>query len=491
MQRGRYVQPSNMGLVMLRADMTRTMGRRAAALAACALAACAIIWSGEAKAQSVEPGALSRVLEQIQLQEQRLDAQQALLSQQQRQLSEQRSLIERQRQEILALSGGVSDAELGEIRGAGAIDHGLAYVDLPRDMPIPRVRRAPLQRASDDGSPAMGGGAPSATAAAQTVAPAVTPPARPVGEAPPEQEQTTVEALPEGQNALLGRGRLVIEPSLEYSRSSSNRLVFRGVEIVTGIQIGLLEANDTARDTISGSLAVRYAVTDKLEIEGRVPYLYRSDRVTTVAQNNNTVTQTFELEGSDLGDVELSARYQITNGARGGPIFVAGARIKSDTGRGPFDVARDSQGVASELATGSGFWGLQGSLSVLYPSDPVVLFANVGYLYNMPRDINRQIGTVTIGEVDPGDSISLGFGFGFAVNQRFSYSLGYSHAYVMETETELNNTLQQSTALQVGSVQMGMSFRATERLTLSTSVDFGVTTDAPDVRVSFRAPLRW
>jgi hypothetical protein len=40
-------------------------------------------------------------------------------------------------------------------------------------------------------------------------------------------------------------------------------------------------------------------------------------------------------------------------------------------------------------------------------------------------------------------------------------------------------------------MQIGLSFRASERLTLSTSVDFGVTEDAPDVRVSFRAPYRW
>lgn len=451
-----------------------------------------MVWSGGASAQSVAPSALSRVLEQIQQQEQRLDAQQTLLTQQQRQLSEQRALIERQRQEILAMSGGVSDAELGEMRGAGALDHGLAYVELPRDMPIGRSRRAPLQRMNDDTGAASGasGGAGPIVTGGQAVAPAA--PSRPVGEAPEQAATpTTVEALPEGQNALLGRGRFVIEPSIEYSRSSSNRLVFRGVEIVTGIQIGLLEANDTARDTISASLALRYALTDRLEIEGRVPYVYRSDRVTTVAQNNNTVTQTFELEGSDIGDVELSARYQLNRGEGGGPLFVAGARIKSDSGLGPFDLQRDAQGVSTELATGSGFWGLQGSLSMLYPTDPVVLFASAGYLYNMPRDIDRQVGNVTIGEVDPGDSISMGFGFGFAVNPRFSYSLGYSHSYVMETETELNNTTQTSTELQVGSVQLGMSFRATERLTLSSSVDIGVTDDAPDVRVAFRTPFRW
>jgi hypothetical protein len=177
------------------------------------------------------------------------------------------------------------------------------------------------------------------------------------------------------------------------------------------------------------------------------------------------------------------------------PLFVAGARVKSDTGTGPFELARDEFGVSTELATGSGFWGVQGSLSMLYPTDPAVIFANLSYLYNVPRDVDATIGAgqnqVQIGNVDPGDSIGFGFGFGFALNPRFSYSLGYSHSYITETETELNDTVSRSTALHVGSLQLGMSFRATERWTLATSVDVGVTEDAPDVRVSFRTPFRW
>jgi hypothetical protein len=129
---------------------------------------------------------------------------------------------------------------------------------------------------------------------------------------------------------------------------------------------------------------------------------------------------------------------------------------------------------------------------MLYPTDPAVLFANASYTYNVKRDVNRLISqNVRIGEVDPGDSIGLGFGFGFALNPRFSYSLGYSHSYVRPTETQINTTRQRSTALQVGALQLGMSFRATERLTLSTSVDVGVTEDAPDVRVALRTPFRF
>ncbi|MBL8545138.1 MAG: hypothetical protein JNL81_01665 [Hyphomonadaceae bacterium] len=423
---------------------------------------------------------MTRVLSLIQQQEQRLNEQERQLIEQQRQLSEQRSLIERQRQEIQSMAG-LSEADLGEIRGAGVPHSSLAYEELGPDEPI-RLNRRSVRTVEQ----ATGGG---------SVPPEATPtaaPQGPVGEAPPESTQTsTVDALPEGQNALLGRGRLVIEPSFEFSRSSGNRLVFRGVVPITGIQIGLIEADDAARNTLSASVAVRYALTDRLEVEARVPYIYRDDRVTTLSQNSTTTTRTFNLSGSDIGDVELSARYQLTQGRNGAPIFVAGARVKSNTGSGPFDVERDAQGVAAELATGSGFWAVQGNVSMLYPTDPAVIFANLSYMYNMPETVDRTYGTVTVGEVDPGDSIGFGFGFGFAMNPRFSTSLGYSHSYVLPTETELNGAVQESTELQVGSMQVGLSYRVSERLTLSTGVDFGVTEDAPDVRVSFRAPYRW
>jgi hypothetical protein len=464
--------------------MKRTVNRRAAKWAACAIAACAFFWAPSAHADGIERTDLTRVLELIQQQEQRLNQQERQLDEQQRQLSEQRSLIERQRREIEGLTG-VSDVDLGEIRGAGALAGGLSYQDLGPDEPI-RLNRRPIRTLTQT----QGGSAPpEATPAAA--------PQGPVGEAPPEETQvSTVEALPEGQNALLGRGRLVIEPSIEYSRSSGDRFIFRGVAVTTGINIGLIEANDTARDTVVASTAVRYALTDRLEVEARVPFMYRHDRVTTLAPGSTTTMRTYELDGAQMGDAEFSARYQLNDGRNGAPIFMASARVKSNTGLGPFDVERDAQGVATELATGSGFWGVQGGLSVLYPTDPAVLFANVGYLYNMGDDIDRTFGQATIGHVDPGDSISLGFGFGFAMNPRFSYSISYSHAYVLPTQTEISDANgaminQESPELHVGTMQLGLSFRATEQLTISTGVDFGVTEDAPDVRISLRTPFRW
>lgn len=315
-------------------------------------------------------------------------------------------------------------------------------------------------------------------------------PTTPVGAAPElPTVQAQVQAVPEGQGVLTPAGRLILEPSLEYTHASTNRLVFRGIELIPGIQIGLIEASDADRDTIAASASVRYGITDRLEAEVRVPYLIRSDRIEVVQQREGTIVREIELDEQNLGDVEFALRYQINRPVGQRPILVGSLRVKSDTGRSPFEVPFDEFGIATGLATGSGFWAVQPGINFLLPSDPAVIFGGLSYLYHIPRDINRTIGDVVVGRVDPGDAITANLGFGFALNPRFSFSLGYRHNYVFPTVSELGESIQRSNDLQVGSFAFGMSYRVTERQTVNVGFEFGVTEDAPDVGITIRTPF--
>lgn len=338
---------------------------------------------------------------------------------------------------------------------------------------------------------------PSAALAAKPqVAPSTPgPPARrepaTVGEAPPERPQVQVAAVPEQSGVLTPRGRFILEPTVDYVHASTNRLVFRGVEIVTGIQIGVIEASDADRNAVGLALGGRYGVTDRFEIQANVPYVRRSDRVTTLAQRDESITRTIDLDGSGLGDIEVGARYQINRVKAGRPIFIASLRVKSDTGSSPFEIDRDEFGVATTLATGSGFWGVETGVSLLYASDPVAIFAGLSYLYHVPKHVDREVGDVLIGRVDPGDSMGFSVGFGFAVNPRFSFSLGYRHNYIFPTKSEVGGTNQKSESLQVGSFTFGWSLALNERVTINNSYEFGATSDAPDARVVLRVPYRF
>jgi hypothetical protein len=296
-------------------------------------------------------------------------------------------------------------------------------------------------------------------------------------------------AIPEGIAVLSQPGKLTVDLSTEYTRSSANRLVFRGIEIVPGVQIGVIEANEADRDTGVVTLAAKYGIAPRLEAEIRAPYVWRNDTITTVQQRDEAVTRTIDLSGDGVGDVEAAVRYQINGGERGRPIFIAGLRVKSDTGEGPFDIDRDEFGIATRLATGSGFWGVEPSISFLYPSDPAVIFGSLSYFAHLPRDIDKTEGEIHIGKVDPGDAIGLAIGFGFSLNPRFSFSLGYKHNYIRPTSSQLNDITEKSDELQVGALQFGMSYLINDRYSLNGNFEFGVTEDAPDMRFILRLPI--
>lgn len=442
---------------------------------------------------------LDRLEQSILQQSSRIEAQQVELDRQAAALAEQRAELTRQIADIKALRGQPNSSQLATAPAApsqpavaGKSDTiRLTNTDLLQlaEAPIERDAFSTLRAGQSPAYQSTASGRP--TAAAASVAAAASQPQQTVGAPPPESKEPAPQmaALPESIGVLTPPGKFVIDPSLEFSNTGGNRLVFRGVEIVTGVQVGVIEASDVDRDSVIATMAGRMGITDRLEIEARIPYLYRHDKVTTLAQRDDTITRTSNLEGANIGDIEVAARYQMTDGRGGWPIMVGNLRYKSNTGKGPFDIARDEFGVATKLPTGSGFWGLEPSVTFLLPSDPAVLFANVGYLYHAPDTINKEINGVLVGEVDPGDSINASLGFGFAVNQNFSFSLGYRHSYIKPTRTEYNGLWQDSDDLQAGSVQMGLSYRFNERNTVNTSFEFGVTEDAPDARIVFRMPF--
>ena len=384
--------------------------------------------------------AVSRQLEEM---AQELRTQRALIA-------EQSAMIARQQAAIDALMGqSTTDANLAIMRGAG-------------------------------GAPQAGGAAPV--------------PGQTVGEAPPEDHEIVknVIALPEGQGILTPKGKSVLETSFEYTRTSKNRLVFRGIELIPGLQLGLIEASDADRDTMVGTVALRHGLTSRLEIEARMPVLARQDRIRVVQQRNEGIVREFKLNDYDIGDAEVAVRYQL-NEAKGPdqPIYVANLRVKSNTGRGPFDIGYDEFGVATGLATGSGFWAVQGGMSFLMPSDPVVIYGGASYLWHIPARVNKLVGGALIGRVDPGDAISANVGFGFALNSRFSFSLGYNHSYIFPTKTEIGGTNQKSSSLHVGSFGVGTSYRTSDRTSVNLSFEFGMTSDAPDVSMTLRLPLQF
>lgn len=370
----------------------------------------------------------------------------------------------------------------------------------PGDAASRRLPEADMsdRRAAGPADASPGGGA--RTRVAQ-VSQAGEPPKQPVGQAPPEQTEEKVsrpevQAIANVGGVLTPKGKWLLEPALQFSNSQVNRLSFQGVEILESFLIGILQAENADRDLISPSLTLRHGLTSRLEVEGKLPYIWRDDKLEatipkTVSEDEPQTQR--DLEGSAIGDAELALHYQLNAGGRGSPIFLGNVRYKSTTGDGPYDVDRDSSGNQTELPTGSGFHGIEPSITVLYPSDPAVFYANFGYLYNVPEDVDKTFGVEggedqTVGEVDPGNVTRVSFGMAYSINSRASFSLGYKHDFIQETDTEINNTKLSSSSLDVGSLLVGFSHQLTPKLGANLNLELGATADAPDVGVTLRLP---
>ena len=436
-------------------------GRRFIRFSGLIILACLWLRPAEAQDNSFEQR-IKKITEQLKAHEKKLAAQERALKAEQSAIAEQAAIVDAQRRQIIQLR-------------TQAVRPQAKIIQIDASSPMPQ----PSQVAQ--ASPAPAGNSQSS------------PPSRPVGEAPKEQQEPQViQSLPQGLAVLTPAQHFILTPSVEYTQATANRLVFEGVVIVPGINIGEVTASTDDRSIFAAVADVRYGITDRLEAEIRVPLMYSDDRATVLSQGpQGSATQSIYVSGKGLGDINLGARYQINDGADDWPIFIANARTNLDTGIGPFDIKRNPAGIAEGVALGSGFLGLQGGFSVLKITDPAVLYGSLNYIYQFPKDINQTIGGVFVGEVDPSNSINATMGFGFAVNPEFSFSLGYAHSYVFPQLTSLGSTRQTTTSLEVGALTFGMAYRVKQNMSLNANFQFGVTADAPNMYMVISLPTTY
>lgn len=327
-----------------------------------------------------------------------------------------------------------------------------------------------------------------------------------VGQPDEDDQPPSVAVLDDQGRVVTPKGQLVAEFGLDYARADRNRAVFRGVELIESILVGVFDINESRQDILTASGTLRYGLADRLEVGVRVPYVYRADHsvlapIAGSTTNDQAATVDSSTRGGNIGDVELSARYQINNGGPDKPYLTANLQVDLPTGRSPFAVKRDANGAALQSATGAGFYGISPSITAILPTEPAVLFGTVGYTYNIARNVHTRIPPVQIDRVAPGGELNFSAGIGIAVNQRTSFNIGYAHTWAFGTKT-VSRVLDQRTGeptgdpmttrsrdLQIGRLLFGVSYRLNNRSSINWSVEVGATQDAPDVRTSLRIPF--
>ena len=297
-------------------------------------------------------------------------------------------------------------------------------------------------------------------------------------------KKETAEILVEKGGVLMPKGRWNIEPSIEYTYFSRNQIAISGYTILEAIAIGTIQVEEIKRDIITGALTARYGLTDRLQLDAKIPYLYRHDRLDhpagTSSQPNERV-----VDDSGLGDIEGAVSYHAWLGKDWQPDVIVRLSGKSTTGRDPYGLKTETvngQTVYKELPTGTGHWSLSGGLTFVKASDPVVFFVTTNYYWNIKRNVGHGLGTV-----DPGDSFEYDLGMATALNEKISLSLSFQN--LITSGTTQNSHKVPGSNSNVANTFLGASFRVSEKTALFASVGVGLTEDSPDFSLKINLPI--
>ncbi|MCG2585743.1 acetate kinase [Massilia sp. TS11] len=313
-----------------------------------------------------------------------------------------------------------------------------------------------------------------------------------------------VAPLFEQPSVLTPAGHWTLEPSAQLAYASSNRVALVGYTIIPAILIGLIDVREVKRTTLTAALALRRGFGKRWEAELRLPYVARQDAtVSRELFTGTAVERVFDTSGHHQGDAELSLRYQLSGEASARLFTVAGLRLKSRSGRDPFEVVTDcvrrcvgenatGTGLPLEVPTGSGFVGVQPSLTWLLAADPAVLFGSLSYTRNLPRhQLTRRVRdgqSEWLGTLSPGDAFGMNLGVGLALNEQLTVSAGYDHT-LLGRARQNGAVLPGAVRTQLGTLLLGMSYRLDAKRSINISLGAGLTRDTPDVSLNLRLPF--
>jgi uncharacterized coiled-coil protein SlyX len=448
------------------------------------LAGCSLLLAGVACAQEAAP-------------EERLREMEARLAEQDLQIGALQRMVERQQGALDGLARELAAARLDGMRARGGSPAPAQWPLAAGQAAAGLVTGTAVQPGADHMAPhAAEGGAADGQ----------------VGRPPdPEERPPEVARIFEQPGVLTPAGQLVLEPSLQFGYSSNDRVALVGYTVIPAILIGLIDVRQVKTTSLTAALAARYGLGGRFELELKAPFSYiSSDTVSREIFTGSAQDSVFQADGKGVGDVEVTARYQLNHGGADKPFYVLWLRYKTRTGRDLFEVVTDcvtrcvanatGTGLPLDLPTGSGFAALQPGITWLYASDPVVFFGSLSYLHNFERDnVSRtvlsgapeghpQTTTEFLGTIDAGDIIGFNFGMGLALNERAAVSFGYDQSIVDRTKQN-GEDAPGAVRVVLGTLVIGGSYRLSERVGLNVALGVGVTRDTPDVSLAVRVPV--
>lgn len=300
---------------------------------------------------------------------------------------------------------------------------------------------------------------------------------------------TIAPAVPERGGLLLRQGQTELVPQLRYVIESERQFAISGLAVLPALVIGTIDVEKTEVDILETSLTARYGILNDLQFEFRAPWRYTNFRTSETVGSEEV-----SIDDAGVGDLEGGLSYQLFREKAGRPAMVASVRVRSDTGKDPYGLDEN------ELPSGTGFWGIQGIINAVKVRDPVVLFGNIGYTWNIEDEVNYSSINPTVNQVtiDPGDTIAWGLGFAYALSPEFSLNVQYLHQISFTSKItesieptvvptgDISGSRTNSAELRFGTV-----WAYSRGCFIDFSISVGVTDDSPDFTAQLGIPIRF
>jgi len=309
----------------------------------------------------------------------------------------------------------------------------------------------------------------------------------------------SAEAVYREQNVLFNN-TFSLETGVSYTHSDRRQLTLNGFLALDAIFLGDIKLDRVKSDITQLDVTGRYGVTDRLQFDFNAPFLYRSSTYESGGVGGSASTlgeQT--VNKTDIGDVSAGAYYRLFAETPTRPDIVLNVRVKAPTGKNPYGikyVELNSVSTPNSIPTGNGLWALSTGLTFVKTVDPAILFANIGYTHNFTRkfdDISGDPNSRVSGEIDLGDAYQVAGGLAFALNEKMSLSMSYAHRFSEKARINQGTAWQNiiGSDASAGSLNFGVTYAMSDKLSMVASVAMGVTPDAPDVTVGVKFPYNF
>ena len=282
---------------------------------------------------------------------------------------------------------------------------------------------------------------------------------------------------------LLPSGMLELDNTTSYFSASSDHLTINGFALLPILVVGDITSERVREDYLLPSFTARLGLPHKFQMDVLIPYGYE-----LIRSVDATGTQTSQ-SNFGLGDISAGVSRQLTSEHGRVPDLIANARFKSTTGADSFTL------TSSEVALGTGFNSIQGSVTAAKSSDPVVFFGNLNYTYNLPANHTVSANDPTnpeatmIGHFNPGAAMGFQIGSILALNPDVSMTVGWDQRFTRSTQ--LNGQDIPASYLIEGTLRLGTSYVYAPGKVIDLSFGVGLTPDTPNLQFSVGVPLRF